>query len=288
MRKLLIVLAGLMAAAAFSAAAALAVPNPAPPAGWPAYAGSLDGAASGGCGSPLVLSSADVEYPAYGSFSAYNFDLSGTYSFATLPLGALVNDQFTVLSGSQSEGEPYMIVRFTDSTQVFVYSVEINGTGTGTYYSTLAGNQYITYSQALASYGSKTVKSVTLAVDNGGLSASFSGLHSDACPMPVAPPSGVFLCNGNPGGNPIAWYGYGLQVQLMTVGDGTGSGPYWSPHASSGHQNGGVNLFDQNGNEFHLVCSPPGSPGNGMWLTDGWATSEAGVAGLPGWYSESK
>lgn len=222
-----------------------------PPAGWPGTSGTLSGDASGGCnGEAVILTSQDDE----NGYGAFDFDIVAGRTFAQTPL----TFDIAVLSGTQAQSEPYMIVRFSDHTQAFVYSVEVNGVGTGTYYSTLAGNQYITYDQALEAYGDKIVSSVTLAVDNGNLSIAAYGLTNDACPTPVVTPrtpDGVFLCYSSFQTVPGVWV-KDQAVALIAEG-------YTEAQAVAGNVEGGANV-----GAYHLVCNSGLRP-NGQFVGDG-------------------
>jgi hypothetical protein len=156
--------------------------NP-PPTGWPGDSGTLDGNASGGCNGEDVILTSDETAPGYGAF---NFDIAPGTAFQDLGL----DFDFTVLSGTQAQSEPYFIVRFTDATQAFVYSVDVNPGEPGLQVFSLTGNTYITRDEAMAQWGEKVVDSVTLAVDNGDLSISAHGLSNDACAPPIT--SGTF------------------------------------------------------------------------------------------------
>lgn len=153
--------------------------NP-PPTGWPGDSGTLDGNASGGCnGGDVILTSTSDPF----TYGAFNFDIAPGTAFQDLGL----DFNFDVLSGTQAQSEPYFIVRFTDATQAFVYSVDVNPGEPGQQVFSLTGNTYITRDEAMAQWGGKTVDSVTLAVDNGDLSIAAHGLANDECTTPIEP-----------------------------------------------------------------------------------------------------
>lgn len=150
------------------------------PTGWPGTTGTLDGNASGGCDGADVILTSDETPPGYGAF---NFDITPGTTFANLGL----DFNFDVLSGTQAQSEPYFIVRFTDHTQAFVYSVDVNPGEPGQQVFSLTGNTYVTREEAMNAWGTKVVDSVTLAVDNGDLSIAAHGLANDACVTPITP-----------------------------------------------------------------------------------------------------
>ena len=147
-----------------------------PPAGWPGTTGQTSGTASGGCGTDIILTSTDDE----NGYGAFDFDITPGQTFAQIGL----NFDFDILSGTQAQSEPYFIVRFTDGTQAFVYSVDVNPGEPGNQTYSLTGNTYVTRNEAMNEWGTKVVSSVTLAVDNGDLSIETHGLSLDNCITP--------------------------------------------------------------------------------------------------------
>ncbi|MGH7157059.1 MAG: hypothetical protein ACREGG_03045 [Candidatus Saccharimonadales bacterium] len=251
------------------------------PAGWPGTTGTLSGTTSVGCMLPVVLTSTDDS----NGYGALDFDITPGQTFATLPIGSLMDGTgWTLLSGTTAESEPYLIVRFTDHTQAFVYSQEVNGPGTGTYYSDLAGNTYLTRDQALAAYGTKIVSSVTLAVDNGNLSIQVNGVIPDGCGISSAPlVNNAFACYSagfEPDGGKTGTV-YEVQSWLDSATD-----HYYAPWAILGNNP----LLPQIG-PYNLSCNPgAGYTATGQYLGDnpnGNPEIVPGAAVTPpraGWY----
>lgn len=211
--------------------------NPPPtPTGWPSSHGTISGNATGNCGDPVVLTS-DENAPGYGAF-----DFSDVAGIEFDNLG--LDFDFTVLSGTQAQSEPYFIVRFNDGTQAFVYSVDVNPGEAGDQVFSLTGNTYITRDEAMEQWGTKIVSSVTLAVDNGNLSIETHGLSVDgACVTPPADtPDSDYLCYSTFQTVPGSW-------QLPQAADLIAGG-YWEAEAVAGNVDGGINV-----GAYHLVCN---------------------------------
>jgi hypothetical protein len=236
--------------AVFSASAGAAGYSHGPGNSWPAAFGTPGGSFSG-C-NPILLSSSGAGY------GFINFDVPTGVTFAGLGLFG----DWNLLSGSQSQGEPYLIVDFTDGTFVFVYSVEINGPGTDTYYSDNSShNTYINRTAALASYGNKIVSDATLAVDNSDLTIQVNDVHNTACPVSaeeLATTDHAYLCY-SVGGDPYVALTQPFNQAQTLMDDG-----YWTPSALPGNVDGGTNIGG-----YHLVCAEPRrfGPGNAQFAT---------------------
>jgi len=237
--------------AVFSASAGAAGYSHGPGDSWPSAYGTPGGEASG-C-NPILLSSSGA-----GTYGFINFDVPSGVTFAGLGLFG----DWNLLSGSQSQGEPYLIVDFTDGTFVFVYSVEINGPGTDTYYSDNSShNTYINRTAALASYGNKIVSDATLAVDNSDLTIQVNDVHNTACPVSaeeLATTDHAYLCY-SVGGDPYVALTQPFNQAQTLMDDG-----YWTPSALPGNVDGGTNIGG-----YHLVCAEPRrfGPGNAQFAT---------------------
>jgi hypothetical protein len=219
------------------ASTANSAPSAGTPAGWPSNTGTISGDASATCGGPVILTSGENE-PGYGAF---DFDVAPGQEFRDLGL----TFDFTILSGTQAQSEPYMIVRFTDGTQAFVYSVDVNPGQGGQQTYSLDGNTYIKRGQAMRMWGDKIVSSATLAVDNGNLSIQVNGVSADGVcttlTLPASHDSAIWLCDGNVGGDLNA---YATADALEKVQQG-----YVEPVAIEGVVDGQNNIGG-----FHLAC----------------------------------
>ena len=254
MRKKMLIgcVAMVVAALTVFAASAAASQGPAGAGGWPAGSGVPGGDATG-C-SPIILTSSPVS-PGYGFI---DFDVRSGVVFASLGLFG----SWSLLSGTQAQDNPYLRVEFTDGTYVFVYSVEANGAGTGTYYTDdSTHNTYHDRSYALANYGNREVSDVGLIVENGDLSIQVNGVLNDNCPEVALPPEQTdhaYLCY-SVGGNP-----YVAQTEPFNDARVLMAAGYWNPSALPGNIAGGTNVGG-----YHLVCGEPRrfGPGNARFAT---------------------
>jgi hypothetical protein len=221
------------------------------PTGWPGTTGTISGDASGACGDPVVLTS-DETAPGFGAF---DFDITPGQTFSQIGL----QFDFDILSGTQAQSEPYMIVRFTDGTQAFVYSVDVNPGEAGDQTYSLDGNTYLTRDEAMNEAGTKVVSSVTLAVDNGNLSIEAHGLTVDGSCVTASSyeaPASVFLCYSAFQTDPGVWIG--------SEADGLVAGGYWEASAVAGNVDGAANIGG-----YHLVCNSGLAPTGGFLSGDG-------------------
>lgn len=241
--------------------------------GWPSNNGTASGDFT--C-SPVTITSTDDA----NGFGAIDF--GGSFgTFASLPIFS--SEDYTILSGSGAESEPYLIVRFSDDTEVFVYATDVTGPGTR-YSDDVNHNTYLTRAQALASYGTKQVSSVTLAVDNGDLSIEVFGVALSNCGGVGAtlppPPNHMFLCYSKfeQDGGQVFTNGQALAL-LADPNSG-----FWAPFAALGTTADGPNISG-----YHLVCNPTGVKPTGQYLyanNDGsaeLAPFDALVAGSAGY-----
>lgn len=245
--------------------------------GWPSGSGTASGDFT--C-SPVTLTSTDDA----NGFGAIDFD--GPFgTFATLPIFSSSN--YSILSGTGAESEPYLIVRFSDSTEVFVYATDVTGPGTR-YSDDVNHNTYLTRSQALASYGTKQVSSVTLAVDNGDLSIQVNGVGLDNCGQSAVlppPPNHMFLCYSKFQTDGGQVFTNDEALAILADPSIVGWASAWAPDAVLGTTDAGPNISG-----YHLACNPTGVTPTGNYLyanNDGSAeivpfdALVAGSAGYP-------